>query len=350
MCIRDRAYTLPLLPIFFAWIGQKTGWANWSVAIPLLLAYVLVGIIQYFYPKTLKNPDYTLSSPSWLLYYRALPLLSPFLQLYMLYYGGEYWNSDALTIWGKLIYLLTIGMFSALFAINFSHELLHRPHAFDRAVSCVLLSMVCFGSFKIVHNKIHHRYVGTPLDFATAQRGLSIYRFWWRTYPQNFLTALNLEKARLAKSGQCFWHSELFYGYALSLVWLSLAVMLWGLGGAVFFLGQSFIAIGQLEWINYLQHYGLERRRYANGRYEPVSAEHSWSQSLMLHDRALLNLFRHADHHVHAAKPYFLLQHLLEAPKYPYQHLAMMGLSLIPPLFRKVVHPCLDRLQTNKLL
>lgn len=33
----------------------------------------------------------------------------------------------------------------------------------------------------------------------------------------------------------------------------------------------------QLEIVNYLEHYGLERKEIKEGLYEPVSLQHSWN-------------------------------------------------------------------------
>jgi alkane 1-monooxygenase len=60
---------------------------------------------------------------------------------------------------------------------------------------------------------------------------------------------------------------------------------------------------------------------------------------------ALLNLLRHGDHHANPLVPYHELSHA-PAPIYPYPFGFMMLLALATPLFRRVVHPLLDRLPT----
>jgi alkane 1-monooxygenase len=96
--------------------------------------------------------------------------------------------------------------------------------------------------------------------------------------------------------------------------------------------------------VKYIQHYGLERRRLAGGGFEPVGTRHAWCQTLWLDDLLLLNLPRHAEHHVHPQIPFERLGVPPDAPRYPYSYAVMILLALAPPLFRRVVDPCLDRM------
>ena len=94
-----------------------------------------------------------------------------------------------------------------------------------------------------------------------------------------------------------------------------------------------------LEIINYIEHYGLFRREIAAGRYEPVEPWHSWNSSHRVSNWVLINLARHADHHLTASKRYQLLDTLNEAPQLPAGYSAMMLLALVPPLWRRVMDP-----------
>jgi alkane 1-monooxygenase len=337
-------YGIPALPIACAWAGQATSYANSFALIPLLVGYILFPLIQELWPYQLPSiSDQDFTAAGWQRYYRVLPLLSLPAQLAMLAVAANYWSAGVLNLWGSLGFLCSASTFSAFFAITLGHELIHRPHRLDRFLGGVLLSTVGFGTFKIVHLRIHHRYVGTPLDFATARRGQSIYHFWWQSLIGNFYQALRSESSYLVKAGKHLWQSELVVWYAFSLLWLLISLSLWGWRGGVFFVLQCLIAILQLDWINYLQHYGLTRKMNDSGQYEPVQSHHAWSQALFLHDLALLNLFRHADHHANPQRPYQVLRTLEDSPTYPYQHVIMLALSLVPPLFHRVVDPYLDQ-------
>ena len=89
-----------------------------------------------------------------------------------------------------------------------------------------------------------------------------------------------------------------------------------------------------LEGINYVEHYGLARREEAPGRYERVSARHSW---------LLINLARHADHHLIASRHYPALASRDQAPQLPAGYATMLILALVPPLWRKVMDPRVPR-------
>ena len=97
--------------------------------------------------------------------------------------------------------LLYGGTFGALFAITVAHELIHHRSRLDRVFGGILLSTTCFGSFKIVHLRVHHRFVGTALDFSSARRGDSIYRFWLRCLHSNLRETLRCERERQRRLG-----------------------------------------------------------------------------------------------------------------------------------------------------
>jgi alkane 1-monooxygenase len=74
----------------------------------------------------------------------------------------------------------------------------------------------------------------------------------------------------LARKGLPWWHrSNPFWRYAALQGRLSLAAfVLGGWGGVGLFALQAFIAIWQLELINYIEHYGLTRKHLGDGKYE----------------------------------------------------------------------------------
>ncbi|WP_019499604.1 alkane 1-monooxygenase [Pseudanabaena sp. PCC 6802] len=343
------AYAIPALPILSAWLGEVSARPNLFAFAPLAIAYGLVAFLQWLWPYPVPARFDAAAIPKRSpLYFRLLLFGGVPAQLAMLAVTTHYWCGSSLNGWGSLGYLLSTGVLSGIFAITLGHELIHRPQQFDRFLGGLLLSTVSFGTFKVVHLQIHHCHVGTPLDFATARRGQSLYSFWWQSLVGNFSGALRCERECLAKAGKSFWQSELLIWYGFSLLWLSLTVWLWGGKGGVFFILQSAIAILKLDWTNYIQHYGLMRTVDASGKYEPVGTHHAWSQALFIHDFALLNLFRHGEHHAAPNCPYPYLRSENRSPVYPYQHVAMFFLALIPPVFQRVVHPCLEQFEAQQ--
>ena len=341
-------FGIPGLLFFTIRYGQSSSYPDVVAALPLLIAFVGVPVIQWIFPYQLRPMSKKVwNSTPWQIYDRVFPVLCLAAQLTMLYFALTFWGSEELSLWGRCAHLLATGIFGAFFAINVGHELIHRQRRLDRFLGGVLLSTVCFGAFKIVHVNIHHPLVGTPLDFASARRGQSIYSFWMRSFVGNFFEAFKCERVRLAKSGKRVWRSELITWYMFSLLWLALAWMVWGKIGCIFFLLQSLIAILQLDAINYLQHYGLTRKADEGGQFEPVDTHHSWSDGKFLYGLLLLNLFRHGEHHVYPGRAYPLLGPPDEMPGYPYNYTVMFLLLLVPQWFQSVVHPHLDHFQAQ---
>lgn len=52
---------------------------------------------------------------------------------------------------------------------------------------------------------------------------------------------------------------------------------IYGFYGMVYFVSIGLIGALYLEVINYIEHYGLERKKLANGEYEKVNIHHSWN-------------------------------------------------------------------------
>jgi alkane 1-monooxygenase len=102
---------------------------------------------------------------------------------------------------------------------------------------------------------------------------------------------------------------------------------------------QAGLAIFLLEVINFVEHYGLQRRETSPGRFERVMPWHSWNSSHRVSNWLLINLARHSDHHYLASKRYQVLDHLDAAPQLPAGYGTMFVAALVPPLWRRVMHP-----------
>lgn len=112
-----------------------------------------------------------------------------------------------------------------------------------------------------------------------------------------------------------------------------------GIKPLVFFLLQSIVAIVLLELVNYIEHYGLERRALGNGRYEKVTPIHSWNSAHKFSNLILFNLQRHSDHHALAHLPYTVLKHHEDAPQLPSGYPGMVLLALVPATWFRIMDP-----------
>jgi alkane 1-monooxygenase len=224
--------------------------------------------------------------------------------------------------------------------ITFAHELVHRSHAYERALGEVLLASVSYTHFAIEHVHGHHRHVGTPQDPATARLGESFYRFLPRTLVGSIASAWHLEAERLARRRKRVWSpSNRMLRYGVTQVAMYTVVwMVFGPLGAAVLAGQAAIAFSILEVINYVEHYGLTRKEVAPGEYERIAPQHSWDSSYRVSNWMLINLARHSDHHCVAAKRYQSLELLPQAPQLPGGYGAMLLLALFPPLWFRIMN------------
>jgi alkane 1-monooxygenase len=251
------------------------------------------------------------------------------------------------TWWGRVT---AMGLLCGVLGINVAHELGHRPKREAVLGAYALLLTSLYTHFHVEHNRGHHRNVATADDAATAQRGEWVWWFWLKAWWGGWWHAWQLEAQRLKRAGlpavglenEVLRWQVMLWGALLAVGW----ALGWGVAGAWAVAG----ALGGLllETVNYIEHYGLQRERVNEYRYERVRAVHSWNSNHPLGRMVLFELSRHSDHHADPAKPYPQLDHLADAPQLPTGYPGMMVLSWLPPLFFAVVHPRLHRLAAGE--
>ncbi|CAM2009433.1 alkane 1-monooxygenase [Acanthopleuribacter pedis] len=236
---------------------------------------------------------------------------------------------------------LAAGMVTGSLGITLAHELGHRNNKFEQFMAKMLLAPVCYLHFIIEHNHGHHANVATPKDPATARFGESLYVFVVRSIFGSYQHAWGLEQRRLSRKKLAFWsHHNAMIGYSLCPILLGFAAwLLGGFPGLLYFYLQALVAVILLEMVNYIEHYGLQRRLLADGRYEKVGPRHSWNADHWLTNRFLFHLQRHSDHHANPTRRYQTLRHFDESPQLPTGYAGMILLAMIPPLWRRVMDP-----------
>jgi len=243
--------------------------------------------------------------------------------------------------WSLAGLVLSVAVVGGAIGITFAHELVHRSSPIERALGDVLLALVSYPHFAIEHVHGHHRHVATPHDPATARLGEGFYQFLPRTVWGSVVHAWAIERERLARRSRGVWSvGNTMLRYAATMALLDGGVYwIWGARGLAVFLLQGVGALILLEAINYVEHYGLERREQSPGRYERVSVRHSWDSSHRLSNWLLINLARHSDHHLTASRRYPALSTREQAPQLPAGYGTMLLLALVPPLWRRVMDP-----------
>jgi alkane 1-monooxygenase len=240
-------------------------------------------------------------------------------------------------------FVVSLGIIGGILAINVGHELVHRNNKGERFLGGILLASVCYGVFKVEHVRGHHLHVATNADPATARFGETIYAFLPRAIHGVYSHGWRIESESLARAGHNglarFIRNEVLHWTLLSFAAGSVAYAFAGAFGIALYAGASLVAIVELELVDYIEHYGLQRKIDANGNIERVSYPHSWDFSGWLTNGFLINLQRHADHHAHGGRPFGALSTRPEAPQLPASYAAMILAALIPPLFRAIIHP-----------
>jgi alkane 1-monooxygenase len=96
---------------------------------------------------------------------------------------------------------------------------------------------------------------------------------------------------------------------------------------------QAVIGIALLEFVNYLEHYGLLRQKLEDGRYERCSPEHSWNSDNLTTNIFLYQLQRHSDHHANPTRRYQSLRSDVFAPELPAGYATMIAAAAVPPVW-----------------
>ncbi len=243
----------------------------------------------------------------------------------------------------KLMLFFGQGVMSGTIGIVYAHELMHQSDKLERWLGDLLLASALYSHFRSEHLRVHHLYVGTPRDAVTARYGEGFHRYFFRVLRQCPVSAWQAETALLKRKGSgSLTPDNPFLRYAaLQGLMLLLAFGLGGWQGLCLFVFQAFVAIWQLELVNYVEHYGLTRRYLGEGRYEHVQPRHAWNASHKASNWLLINLQRHSDHHYKPDRRFPLLQNHPEtdAPQLPYSYPVMTTLALIPNLWRRVMNP-----------
>ena len=249
-------------------------------------------------------------------------------------YAAWFSQTAPLTGVGQLGLVLATGGIGG-FCINLGHEMGHKRAPLERWLARLILAPTFYGHFTIEHNRGHHRDVATPEDCASSRMGESIWRFVLREMPGGFRRAWRLERTRLHTAGLPHWslRNEILQPALVTLtLWGALCLWL-GPQVLLFLLPASLWANFQLTSANYIEHYGLLRRRGADGRCEPCQPQHSWNSNHLFSNWATFHLQRHSDHHAHPLRRFQSLRHFEQAPQLPNGYFGMFTVAYVPPLW-----------------
>uniref|UniRef100_A0A6B2L8F0 Fatty acid desaturase domain-containing protein n=1 Tax=Arcella intermedia TaxID=1963864 RepID=A0A6B2L8F0_9EUKA len=321
------AYLVP----FITWYAANQG-HFWSIPQAI---FIIIPVLELLAPDSQNPTPQEEEELNGRMSFRVIPMIWVPLQVLLLL-----WSFSAVSVWELstsqfILFAISIGSNTGVLGINIAHELIHKNTKLEVFLGKLLLVMVCYGHWQIEHVYGHHKRVSTPADPATAKLGESFYTFWpksvWGTFWSSWDIAEQRRKAK--KSGPL--NEVLVYSFCSLIISICVALV-WGRRSFILFYLQSFVAFSLLEIVNYIEHYGLERRKEANG-YEAVKPIHSWNSDARITNVFLFKLQRHSDHHAFASRRYQILRSFKEAPQMPTGYAGMLFLALIPPLWFTVM-------------
>jgi alkane 1-monooxygenase len=307
-----------------------------------VLVFVVFPLADLLFGMDAENPPD--SAIKWLeqdRYYRWCTYLYIPIQYAGLVFACWLWSSGKLSTVEDVGLALTVGMVSGI-GINTAHELGHKRASLERWLSRVALAQSGYGHFFIEHNRGHHVRVATPEDPASSRLGESFYAFWPRTVSGSLRSAWELERTRLARMQRSPWtlRNDILGAWAMTVVLFAVLCAVFGIVVLPYLILQAILGFSLLEVVNYLEHYGLlRRRREDDDRYERTRPEHSWNSNNVASNVLLYHLQRHSDHHANPIRRYQALRHVDEAPQLPTGYAGMIVLAAIPPLWRRVMDP-----------
>jgi alkane 1-monooxygenase len=324
------AYSIPffgLLGIYFQGI--------WSYTV-VIYVFVLIPILELFLPIDASNySENEVESRLKNKLYNSLLYLNIPIVYGCLYFTFNLVKSKELTYFELIGIILSLGIILGSNGINVAHELGHRKLLFERLLGKLLLIPSHYTHFFIEHNHGHHLHVSTPEDPSTAKYNQNLYSFWVQSVTGTYVKAWQIQKKITSSEKISFLslRNDMLWFTIIQICYLLLVFNLFGLKVLLVAVFSGITGFLLLETINYIEHYGLQRKILPSGRFERVTEKHSWNSNHVLGRIILYELTRHSDHHFKSSKEYQILEHHEESPQLPYGYPASMVLSFIPPLW-----------------
>ncbi|NVJ87979.1 MAG: alkane 1-monooxygenase [Flavobacteriaceae bacterium] len=319
---------------------------GWLTHLPAIVFFGFVPFIELFIPPNKSNftkeeeKEEEENRVYTYILYLTLPIQIGFLIFF--FYAIQEPNLTTSELAGRIF---GMGIMCGVLGINVGHELGHRNNRFDEFIGEILLLSSINTHFLPYHNAGHHYNVATHDDAATARKNEILFVFWIRSHFTSYYQAWSLENKRMKDLGRSWFHYQnrmLVYTFC-NIILLSSIYFFFGGFVLLAFIAAAVSGILLLETVNYIEHYGLLRKKNEHGRYERVKRIHSWNSDHQVGQVLLFNLSRHSDHHYNGSKHYQLLKTLPESPQMPTGYPGMMLLSLFPPLWFIVMNKKLKK-------
>ena len=319
------------------------GVSSWILFFPLVFYYFFVPFLDFLIGEDTSNPpEASIAALEADAYYRWITYATiPILWIAVIF-NCIFLCTCTLTAIEWIATVITTGSVLG-FGLNVSHELGHKLQTLPRKVALFNTALGAYGHFSIEHNRGHHRHVSTPEDPASSKMGENIYQFACREMPGAALRAWRLEADRLQRLGKPVWYfeNEILQALCLTALVYGSLISLYGWDMVTVLIPVAIWGAFQLTSANYVEHYGIQRLKTANGNYENCQPHHSWNSNHLVSNLVLFQLQRHSDHHTHPGRSYQSLRDFPELPRLPSGYFGMFFLAYLPPLWYRVMDPLL---------
>jgi alkane 1-monooxygenase len=334
MNIRAFKYLSPFIVFALAYISFTS--KGWLTFLPVIWSYVLIPLTELLIkPDTSNLSDVEEQIAKEDRVYDYLLYLVPVLLYGMLIFFLYSLQQQYLHVWDYIGRVMSMGLLLGIFGINVAHELGHRVDRFEQFLAKALLLTSQYMHFFIEHNRGHHKRVATPNDPSSARLNEPLFLFYYRTVLRSYISAWQIAIKDVRKKGGkvVSWQNEMMRYTIIQVTFLLTIFFI--LGGLITlcYIIAAILGIGLLEAVNYIEHYGLQRKEIAPGKYERAMPYHSWNSDHVIGRLVLFELSRHSDHHYMASRKYQILRHHNNSPQMPTGYPGMMILAHIPPLF-----------------
>jgi alkane 1-monooxygenase len=332
-------YLSPIITFALAYISfTHTGILCWLV---IIHSWIFVPTIELFLKGNTKNmsaAEEELAKADKI--YDLMLYLVVLIQIPMLFFFlSSFVNAElsTLDIIGRIV---SMGMLCGIFGINVAHELGHRNNRFEQGLAKLSLLTSMYTHFFIEHNKGHHKNVATPNDPSSARYNEWVYLFYFRTIIFTYISAWHIANDEVKKKGKAVFsiYNEMIQLQLMQVTLLAIIYFIFGGTILLYFFAAAFMGILLLETVNYIEHYGLQRKETGENKFERAQPQHSWNSNHAMGRMMLFELSRHSDHHYLASRKYQILQHHDDAPQLPTGYPGSMLLSLVPPLWCDIMN------------
>lgn len=324
--------SIPYLASFIIPVTALAGnlLGGYYAAMTIVIALGIFPILDHFSGEEKEFQEFNGSDTPFQLILIGHALLNPLLIISLVLLGRD--SGFTTTFW---LAGFSTGIACGLSGIVVGHELGHtKPRSGTWWLARMNLAFALYLHFTTEHNRNHHKWNATEKDPACAPKGRGLWLHFLMTVPGQFLSAWKIEEIRAGKRGKStsFFANPIFKGLLLEVGLLAAVWYFFSNIGLIAIVYPALISIFLLEYVNYIQHYGLRRQID-----ERENEMHSWSTERRLSRWVLFELARHPAHHLSASIPYWKLKPYRDGVFLPSGYFGLFWVSLIPPLWKRVM-------------